>query len=296
MKKNFYAHINENGEKQTVTEHLEGTAALCAEFAGSFGASEQGYVIGITHDIGKCSDEFQNRLNGGHIVDHSSAGAIECAKRNAEWAACCVAGHHGGLPDLGNPYNDSASDKTLYGRLKKALEKKIPDYEMPVHVSDDISIPPNYGVDYFTDSFIIRMLYSCLVDADYLDTEAFMAGKIAKCKCGDGILSLLDKLNSYVAPWWEPKGDLNKLRCDILKKCIETGREPKGFFRLLFPPVEEKQFLLWLLHLTMLLCIIWSMSFMLYHLRPSLNRLQMYFVRYLGMKMLLSIIQMYLMT
>lgn len=235
MEKNFYAHINENGKKQTVREHLEGTAALCAEFAGSFGASEQGYIIGITHDIGKCSTEFQDRLNGGHIVDHSSAGSLECARRNAEWAACCVAGHHGGLPDVGNLNNDSAGDPTLYGRLKKAWEKKIPDYEMPVHVSDDISKPQNYGVDRLTDSFIIRMLYSCLVDADYLDTEAFMSEQTVKFKCGDGILSLLDKLNSYIAPWWEPKGDLNRLRCDILKKCIETGREPKGFFSLTVP-------------------------------------------------------------
>ena len=235
MEKNYYAHINENGEKQTVKDHLEGTAALCEKFADSFGASEQGYVIGITHDIGKCSDGFQKRLNGGHIVDHSSAGALECAKRDAEWASCCVAGHHGGLPDVGNLNNDSAGDPTLYGRLRKALENKIPDYEIPVHISAKISNPPNYGVDRLTDSFIIRMLYSCLVDADYLDTEAFMAEQTAKFKCGDDILSLLDKLNNYIAPWWEPEGDLNRLRCDILKKCIVTGREPKGFFSLTVP-------------------------------------------------------------
>ena len=59
-------------------------------------------MIGLAHDIGKCSAEFQDRLNGGSVVDHATAGAFECAKLDALWAACCVAGHHGGLPDAGN--------------------------------------------------------------------------------------------------------------------------------------------------------------------------------------------------
>lgn len=117
----YLAHISEDGHTQTVLEHLENTAELCAGFAKAFGAEEQGRLIGKAHDIGKCSDAFQKRLSGGHIVDHATAGAVECAKQNAIWAAGCVAGHHGGLPDFGNLKNDTDEDATLFGRLKEEL-------------------------------------------------------------------------------------------------------------------------------------------------------------------------------
>ena len=128
MKKEYLAHISEDGREQTVMEHLENTAELCAGFAKEFGAEEQGYLIGIAHDIGKCSEAFQQRLHGGHIVDHASAGALECAKLNALWAACCVAGHHGGLPDVGNMRNDAPGEPTLFGRLQSAIHHLIPVY------------------------------------------------------------------------------------------------------------------------------------------------------------------------
>ena len=64
----------------------------------------------------KCSAEFQKRLRGGHIVDHASVGALECAKQNADWGACCVAGHHGGLQDIDDLTVRTGSDhKRSYG-------------------------------------------------------------------------------------------------------------------------------------------------------------------------------------
>ncbi len=91
----FLAHISEDGSrKQSVTEHALGTAEFSARFAKNFGMEEQGRIIGLVHDTGKCSAPFQQRLMGGHIVDHAAAGAFECAKTDAFWAACCVAGHH----------------------------------------------------------------------------------------------------------------------------------------------------------------------------------------------------------
>ena len=63
----YYAHIAEDGRIQTVKQHLAQTAERSAYFANSFHAEEQGRLIGLAHDIGKCSDAFQNRLNGGEI-------------------------------------------------------------------------------------------------------------------------------------------------------------------------------------------------------------------------------------
>ena len=85
----FLAHISDDGRKQTVQEHLEGTARLCSEFAAEFDAAEQGYLAGISHDIGKYTEAFQRRLRGGPKVDHATAGAMECAKAGFGQAAVC---------------------------------------------------------------------------------------------------------------------------------------------------------------------------------------------------------------
>lgn len=97
----YYAHISDDGRRQMVAEHLSGTAALCRSFAGEFGAEAEGELMGLAHDIGKCTDGFQKRLlEGGPIVDHATAGAVACARRLRTCAAACVAGHHSGLPDF----------------------------------------------------------------------------------------------------------------------------------------------------------------------------------------------------
>ena len=58
----YYAHISDDGRRQTVAEHLTGTAVLCRAFAGAFGAEAEGELMGLAHDIGKCTDSFQKRL------------------------------------------------------------------------------------------------------------------------------------------------------------------------------------------------------------------------------------------
>lgn len=99
----FLAHISEDGTRtQTVKEHLQGTAELCAKFATVFDAEQAGYYTGMLHDIGKYSTAFQHRLLGGAKVDHSTAGAKEALNQNQFCTAFAVAGHHGGLPDGGS--------------------------------------------------------------------------------------------------------------------------------------------------------------------------------------------------
>lgn len=87
----YDAHIREDGKKQTVGEHLEGTAERCASFAAAFGEEQRGKLLGYAHDIGKTSQEFQKRLLGGPKVDHATAGALECGKMRGKcsiWALC----------------------------------------------------------------------------------------------------------------------------------------------------------------------------------------------------------------
>lgn len=230
----YLAHIAEDRREQSVLSHLEGAAALCARFAESFGMGEQGRLLGLAHDVGKCSLEFQKRLRGGRIVDHATAGALECAKLDATWAAFCVAGHHGGLPDGGNLHNDSAADLTLIGRLRRGLDRQIPAYELPLRL-EATSPPQGYGQSGLADSFSIRMLYSCLVDADYLDTERFMSGQTAETPRSETVPALLEKLERHIAPWQHPGNELNRRRCEILNACLDGGARERGLFTLTAP-------------------------------------------------------------
>ena len=78
------------------------------------------------------------------------------------------------------------------------------------------------------------MLYSCLVDADFLDTERFMNGERDRGGCDD-MAALLARLRAYIEPWQTPTTELNRLRCEILNTCMEAGRKPKGVYTLTVP-------------------------------------------------------------
>ena len=110
----FLAHIAEDGREQTVDEHERGTAELCAKFAAQFGAEEHAKLEAMRHDDGKNTQGFQRRLRGGPAVDHSTAGAFECFRANAVHEAICIAGHHGGLPDVGNAKMDTSEGGTFF--------------------------------------------------------------------------------------------------------------------------------------------------------------------------------------
>ena len=231
----FLAHKTEDGRVQTVREHLEGTARLCAAFARQFDAEEHGYLAGIAHDIGKYSDAFQKRLDGGPKVDHASAGAFECYQIGAGAEAICVAGHHGGLPDFGNGKVDRAGDSTVCGRLKKVIEGKIPPYRehwngtLPKPAKQP-SLQTNLSVAAWT-----RMLYSCLVDADYLDTERFMQPQKPIRGRYETMEALLAKLERHVEKWSHPTSDINRSRWQILQDCQTAGERERGVYTLSVP-------------------------------------------------------------
>lgn len=231
----YYAHISDDGRRQTVAEHLTGTAALCRSFASAFGAEAEGELIGLAHDIGKCTNGFQKRLlEDGPIVDHATTGAVICAKRGHARAAACVVGHHGGLPDFGNLKSDHKEDATLYGRLRKGIEGRYLENcgESGVVLPQ---LPPEAPQrDRWKFSFRTRMLYSCLVDADFLDTERFVTGD--RDRGGyDALSTLLKRLEEYIAPWQNPETELNRLRCKILNTSINAGGKPKGIYTLTVP-------------------------------------------------------------
>lgn len=236
MKMTYVAHISEDGREQSIAEHLRNVSATAGKFAEPFGAGKYAEMIGLAHDIGKYSDKFQRRIRGENIrTDHSTAGAQEIIKYCKLHAAYCIAGHHAGLPDCGGEF-DPPSSGTLCGRLnKKAEEYGIFADEITLHTAD-FTCPTVLGRGGFTLSFWIRMLFSCLVDADYLDTETFMRGSPAGRGAGAEPKELLDIFEKHIENKWDTEREINKVRGQILSACIEAGRNSApGLFTLTVP-------------------------------------------------------------
>lgn len=234
----YLAHIAADGRVQTALSHLTGTATLATEFAHPFGGEEQAELASLAHDIGKYSRAFQKRLRGASLqVNHSAAGAYECWRLGQPFAAFAVDGHHGGLHD-GGSRTDTPDDATLLGHIRRRSREKPEPYD---YWKEEISLP-RAGIPDFVrrgpleGMFFTRMLYSCLVDADYLDTEAFMTGLRREPANGASMEELWDKLQSYISSWFPPVGELNRQRCAILERCIQEGQQRKpGLFSLTAP-------------------------------------------------------------
>lgn len=248
----FYAHSLEGEPEdkwQSLDEHLLGTAELAGRFAAAFGAHDWGYTAGRWHDIGKYSKEFQSmiRAAGGpdcHIenlpgrVDHSTPGAQHAAAtllKNGfgKAIAYTIAGHHGGLPD------GISTDSCLRSRLGK----QVPDYgDCPQGILDacDLTLPimlnPKQAAVQI--SMFIRMLYSALVDADFLDTERFVDKQRAQHRQGYKPLhelapiffGRLENLQRQAADT-----AVNRLRQKILTRCLSAAQDNMGLFSLSVP-------------------------------------------------------------
>lgn len=235
MDEKYYAHLSEDGRKQTVLAHLLCTALLCAQFAAKFGEKALGYWAGLLHDIGKFAKAFQKRLfDSGKKVDHATAGAWESKAYLP--ISLCIMGHHSGLPDLGG--RTDKGKPTYFGRMNKAKSGRLEPYDawkQEVELPEAPKLEPKTALEL---DFLTRMLYSCLTDADFLDTEAFMSNGQVERGGGEAISVLTDKLDRYTEGWFPPSNELNTQRCAILRRCMERGQDKQqmpGLYTLTVP-------------------------------------------------------------
>lgn len=240
----YLAHIADDRREQTVAEHLQGTADLAARFAAAFGAEADGRFAGLLHDIGKYTPGFQKRLHGGPPVDHSTAGAREAFSRygNAP-AALAIAGHHGGIPDAGNPH-DPPDEPTLLGRVKRPC---TPDPVWMQEISVPVPAPPAWlaANDLLQNAFYTRMLYSCLVDADFQDTQTFMDGAKAPRGRSAPLTELLKRVRAQAQRFLcaQQPSAVAQQRNAALRACMEHGRAWKqGLYTLTIPTGGGKTF------------------------------------------------------
>lgn len=230
----YIAHKADDSRQQSVHEHLLNVSVLAGEFASRFGARDVGELAGVLHDIGKYSQEFQERIRGSGIkVDHSTAGAFEACKLNQLAVAFSVMGHHGGLLDGGGKF-DAVDAGTFFARVNKAKQGSLADYGS---WKDEVDLPHVDPLKFSSQldfMFFTRMLYSCLVDADFVDTEAFMQGCMRPLCNGDSIDVLCDRFSAYVSTFKSDTG-LDIVRHDILRRCLDSARMEKGLFKLSVP-------------------------------------------------------------
>ncbi|MEG2479002.1 MAG: CRISPR-associated endonuclease Cas3'', partial [Mucinivorans sp.] len=170
---NVIAHIRKKNDLfciQTLQEHTQGVTVLAQNFANSFGYGELAANIGILHDFGKQSKAFQDHIcyasgykNGvDKKADHkfTSATAVEHYEIDPGYKAIlkyCIAGHHQGLPNLA----------TLRTKLEEYSNTQLLKPEYPPLLP--MAAPKTLTQEHL--HFLVRMLFSCLVDADFLDTE-----------------------------------------------------------------------------------------------------------------------------
>lgn len=231
-KTGFYAHKTDDGRLQTIAEHAAGTAERAGRAAGAFGFGDAARAAGMFHDVGKYAPAFQARLCGSReAYEHSSAGMslfFERSRKCRSYAdmllAYAIAGHHAGLPDKGSGSDTEDSD-TFTAKIKRraALGCDFGSYsaelgELPaVRELPAAFLPKQY--DWYSYQFLGRMLFSSLVDADFLDTEAFMSGGTAARDGGEPFDTLRDRFERYMDRFSGKSGKLNENRAKILADC-----------------------------------------------------------------------------
>lgn len=244
----YFAHSAQGlpeSDWQLLSDHLQAVGQLAADKASHFGASDMAEIAGLLHDLGKYCAEFQDRLRGStRRVDHATWGAKIVLERYGavgKLLAYAIAGHHAGLAD---GWEDVDSRITpLENRLKRDSETSLDaiwqsEITLPAQVSRLIFQTRN-GQQHFQLAFLGRMIFSCLVDADFLDTEAFynrIENRLPRNKEFPGICDLQAQLDRYLAqPKFNENQGVNKVRAQILAEVRSKANEEPGLFSLNVP-------------------------------------------------------------
>lgn len=263
------AHTRQNfdgsWEVQSLEEHLSNTACLARKFAEKFGNQDWGELLGYWHDLGKFNPEWQaylRRKNGydleAHIEgkggrpNHSTAGAVLALEKwkeapRSRILVYPIAGHHAGLPDwqpdkaggdlINRLFKESGLCTGDLDAVKEKSEARVYlELPLPKSLPSPLSFPQKRSPEHL--HLWIRMLFSCLVDADFIDTEQFMEPEKATMRGKYLSLEELKKrFDSYIIEKEKGASDtpINRKRKFIRQHCEEKALIEPGFFSLTVP-------------------------------------------------------------
>jgi CRISPR-associated endonuclease/helicase Cas3 len=241
----YFAHSIEHqapDQWQLLAQHLSQVGELAARFAGVFGASELALAQGLLHDLGKYTAEFQRRLHGDpRRCDHATWGAKIACERYAnglgQLIAYGIAGHHTGLADGDGQDGERTS---LKARLVSDLPELNAAWQDEIELPKTMLPPTKFCADknsaMFQLTMLVRMLFSCLVDADFLDTERFydLEKNQARLLPQTSLTALRDHLDQHLRSL-PTGGDINAKRAEILHTVRSRAGQPPGLFSLTVP-------------------------------------------------------------
>ena len=253
----FLGHSkNKYGIEEPLLKHLTKVSELSEKFASQWGNGIEGYVTGIAHDLGKYSVRFQNVLKGIEFnIDHATPGALAVLKlyqKEALAAGIAIEGHHEGL--LSGVVNEIPRINLKSGISKSGKKYSVDNIDeimnlfkieggtAPVKINSDyINLYRNN--EFSAAMFYVRMLFSALVDADFLSTEAHFArtGDEYLYRSGGEKINgeiILDKLFRYVERIRvESRADyqVKKMRDDLFSCCLNAGEREQGIYTLTAP-------------------------------------------------------------
>ena len=235
-----HVRLNSSGEVESIQsneEHLSGVANLAERFANEFGMGSWGRVLGLLHDKGKERKAFQDYIKKNSGYDstiqyptehtHAFVGGIIAKSLYGKTATdlLCnqIVSHHTGLHD--------------YYEMDGILNKEIPLGVNQCVEKIRLNKPP-FALDLKDFNHLSRVLFSCLVDADYLDTELFMDEESARKRINDiKLVSLLPLLETYIdnLQTCSAESEVNAIRRIVQERCVSTADMAKGFYSLTVP-------------------------------------------------------------
>lgn len=245
MKKGYLAHSPTplHPEGQPLEAHLDRVAERAAGAFDDNALARLAAVVGAYHDRGKAKAEFMTYLKTGQgHVDHSTAGGIQLAEQLAKpWLPLVVPpvlGHHGGLPNGFSTSEDGTRS------AEQRLREKLPDEVAAAFADEPVPaglLPPqcrSIKTAPMELYLYCKLLYSALVDADYLDTEEYFQPEQAALRGRrPGLLSLVPRYDAYMQQCEAESrpSRINALRREIRWHCLDAAAETPGFYSLTVP-------------------------------------------------------------
>ena len=233
----FYAHsTNANGIRHGLVGHLKAVAEMAGHFGKPFGAQDVAYYAGLWHDLGKFNPEFQRYLAGDlqRGGDHKGAGA-RLAVDHLQLIGMLIQGHHGGLKAL-QDFEGWLKERGETAAAKQSLSaarQAIPDLEP----QNRLSLPDFINKSPLGAELWLRMTFSALVDADFLDTEAHF--NPASSETRQAVVEIDDLWERFQQRHRErtrnAAGKVNQVRAEVYADCLSAAQHTPGIFRLAVP-------------------------------------------------------------